>query len=342
MLTPDASTPSCGFPARYREVLSNILATGKRVPIGRSLSIASERVTIEKLNYGFTLEDPRDRLLVHPLRRLNIFTAVGRFVWMMSGSDRLRDIEFYEPRARVFSDDGLTIPGSSEGARLINAAPGLNQIAQIIDLIKRETHTRRAAAVTYFPGDVGRVSRDIPCVLGATYNVRFGVLHATTIMRANDALRVLPYDLFFFSMLAEIIAVMTGSQFGSYHHFSVSLHVYEDDRQEATDIVATPEPSPSSIPMGPIPGPDPWADATKLVQFEASVRAAWREVRRAFPDYVAEAMKTFDPYWRDFALIVVLHALRKCDVPQAEYRSAVASVKGELGPAFQAVLQLEG
>jgi Thymidylate synthase len=321
-----------GFDDEYRSLLGNLLKDGSRVRIGRSMSIASEEVTIELLNCALTLADPRDRILAHPLRSLNVFSAVGRFVWMMSGSNRLADIEFYEPRARTFSDDGLTVPGSSEGARLINPRPGLNQIENIIEVLKREVNTRRAAVVTYFPEDAGRVSRDIPCTLALVYNVRDGKLHATTVMRANDALRVLPYDLFLFSMLAEFVAVEVGAEFASYYHSSVSMHIYERDIGEATAIAMMP--SPESRRMAPMPETTTWSDILKLVDFEAHVRKNAHEIKTGWQAFVEDAMKIFDPYWRDFALVLILHALRKHVGAGPEFDRAAVRISNDLGPEF--------
>src|SRR5213596_589955 len=100
----------------FVETLATILERGRPVDIGESLSVAAGRRTIEILDHSFELLEPRARLLHDAIRRWNPFRAVGRLVWMLAGSDRVSDIEFYDPRAAAFSDDGLTIPGSSDGA----------------------------------------------------------------------------------------------------------------------------------------------------------------------------------------------------------------------------------
>jgi thymidylate synthase len=313
-----------GLFGAYRRLLADILERGKRVPIGESLSVASGQTTIELLNQSFTLNDPRDRALLHPLRCLNILSAVGRLTWILAGNSRLRDIEYYEPAAHNFSDDGLTISGSAEGARLFCARPGLNQIGKVVELLQRERNTRRGAVVTYFPEDVGRVSRDIPCTLALVYNIRDNRLHATTLMRANDALRILPYDVFLFSMLAEIVATAAGAELATYHHSSVSMHIYERDMREAEEVVAYTDP-PDGVAMDPMPEGDVWSAIRKLVDFESRARLDLAGSLDAYEALRQEALEGLQPYWRDFALVVLLTALSRMNLPEEVSRSAEAA-----------------
>lgn len=95
----------------------------------------------EQLNYQFSIQALLDRL--GP--RLPLDVATARFVWMMTANNRLADIAFYEPRVKSFSDDGLTVPGSSYGMRLRQPQPGLDQVANVINTLTSDRNTRRAA-----------------------------------------------------------------------------------------------------------------------------------------------------------------------------------------------------
>jgi thymidylate synthase len=78
--------------------------------------------------------------------------AVARFVWMVSGDDRLADIRFYEEAVTYFSDNQISVPGSNYGTRLFQPRPGLNQIEGVIARLKEDPETRRAAAVVVETG----------------------------------------------------------------------------------------------------------------------------------------------------------------------------------------------
>lgn len=294
----------------FRRVLSDVINDGQKLTAGESLSVGNNQTTYEALNYSLSLANPRDRFLFHPLRRLKLTATIGRFAWMMSGSNLLSGIEFYEPRVRHFSDDGLTVPGSCDGARLLQPKPGLNQIQKIIELLKSEPFTRRATVTIYQPEDAGRVSRDIPCTIGIVFNIRAGGLHATTIMRSNNAVRVLPYDLFLFSLLSEVVASAVGVALASYHHFAVSMHIYESDLALAKEIAAAPPPLKRTI-MKPMPLWTSMEESQKLVEFENELRANYMQLNeQSVREYSDRIAKGFADYWQGFAQILLFHALR--------------------------------
>jgi hypothetical protein len=63
--------------------------------------------------------------------------------------------------------------------------------------------------------------------------IRRNRLHTLTTMRSNDAYIGLPHDIFCFSMLQEVLARTLGVALGQYSHFVGSLHLYDENRDEA-------------------------------------------------------------------------------------------------------------
>jgi hypothetical protein len=82
----------------YKKTLSDVLSQTETIALADKTSIGGGREMLEARNYQFVLEDPRDRILWNPTRALNVYGAIARFFWMLSGNDRLKDIAFYEPR----------------------------------------------------------------------------------------------------------------------------------------------------------------------------------------------------------------------------------------------------
>jgi len=68
--------------------------------------------------------------------------------------------------------------------------------------------------------------------------IRDESLDAVVSMRSNDAVLGLPYDVFLFTFLQEMMAVELDLKLGAYHHFASSLHLYEKHRALATRVVA--------------------------------------------------------------------------------------------------------
>jgi len=237
---------------------------------------------------------------------------------MMSANDRLADIAFYDSRVATFSDDSFLIPGSNFGRRLRASRPGLDQILEIVRLLREDSSTRRAAAAVYFPEDAGRRSRDIPCMLGLTYNVRDNGLIATTIMRSNNVLRLAPYNLFETSLLSEVIAVEVGVPVGQLSHFAVSMHLYDDENAAAEELLrgnlhSVDQPTPPRMPGS----SNPLEQIDCLARLECEMRymaVALDEVK--VKRLISAAGDQLSEYWLSyFAILLSGTIARKSTMP---------------------------
>jgi thymidylate synthase len=273
----------------------------------------------EIIGFQVAISDPHKRVLVNPARPFSVISAVARFVWMVSGSDRLEDIAFYEPKVRPFTDNQLSIPGSSYGMRLFQPRPGLNQLEGVVERLKSESGSRRSAAVIWCPEDAVRMSNDIPCAFGTFYHARNGRLIATTVMRSNNAFLLLPFNVFEFSLIAEMVAVSVGMELGSYVHFAASMHVYDSQRDPAQRVIdayrtgmlnRNPPPSMDCIPAD----PPPLEQARKLAQLEAVLRHDHDALHaQNTADLLARGQAELHPYWLGFYRVLLAHALTKAD-----------------------------
>jgi len=295
--------------AAYVELLRDILNQPDFVESsGQTQSVGSGRRTKEVLNHRLTLANPRDRILWNSVRLFNPYVAIARFFWMLSGSDRLKDIELYEPRVSQFSDDALSVPGSDYGRRLFMPEPGLDQIKASVEGLKTDPSTRRAVAAIYAPEDAVRESRDIPCAFGIAFHAREGSLHATTIMRSNAAWGLLPYNVFEFTLLSELVSVQTGIPLGEYTHLALSMHVYENEIPQATeasrlDIADVPSP------MAAMPETNR-EDLKRIQQWEADLRYAASALNTTnYRDYISRCRDECHPYWVQLCLPLLAYVL---------------------------------
>lgn len=304
--------------------------------------LAGDRVESEKdssfevLHYLTGMSKPRCRIAGNPERPLNIVGAVARFVWMVAGSNRLEDIAFYEDKVRGYTDNDLTVPGSSYGKRLFDAAPGLDQIRGVIARLTEDRQTRQAAAVVWVPEDAVRTSRDIPCSFGMFFHVRGGKLVMCTVMRSNHAFRLLPYNFFEFSLLGEVVSATLGIPMGDYVHFAASMHVYGEMDNVRRLAEAPPG---TSIEMPLMPGPDeakPLAagaagsvkaadrardlatalgQVTELARTEAQLRHAY--TRAEFDAVRAQAKDRLNEYWLALFNVLAAWGAAKREWPEA-------------------------
>jgi thymidylate synthase len=329
----------------YREALLAILIDGSDVSGVQGDSVGRDQQTRELLNYSLELSDGRDRIVALANNKLRATLAVGRFVWMMAGSDRLDDIRFYESSGlagdrskgvSTFSDDGLSISGSNYGQRLFRPAPGVDQVESCIRLIRDDPVTRRAAMVIYRPEDAGRASHDIPCTFGTVLSPRDGRLHMTVIMRSNNAWVLLPFNIFEFTLLGEIIATETDLQLGAYHHFAVSMHLYEQHFEPAREAIGADALRLESFPEMPRQSLE---RVRQLCAWESSVRHRHQGLSKRDIQNELRALNTFGEFWAPFGRVILAKAA--LNAGKEEIASDIAAAtRGPLGQLLQMELGL--
>ncbi len=149
-----------------------------------------------------------------------------------------KDLDIYYPQ--VLSPK--IIPGVSYtyGQRLRNHQ-GIDQIAEIIELIKRRPFSKKQAA---FTADVTRdwardnVDKgDTPCLTQVLTSVQDGKLFMTTHFRSQDMVHGWPRNVFSLLRLQDLIAKETGYPRGPFSMITHSAHIYSDDYELVTKIL---------------------------------------------------------------------------------------------------------
>jgi thymidylate synthase len=195
--------------------------------------------TLELYPVAFAIRSPRRRCITNPERRWSLPLALGEFCWHATGSNELGFIEYYALRWREFAD-GVAIIGSCYGHNIFhgkNEQP--SQWDRLVHLLRVEPHSRRAV-LQLFDHQIGLDpdTRDAPCTCNIQFMIRDERLHAIVYMRSNDAIWGLPYDVFLFTMLQELLSCTLGIELGSYFHVAGSLHLYQRHFELAKRILS--------------------------------------------------------------------------------------------------------
>lgn len=234
-------------------MLRELLASGRDVDaVHDATSIGSRfahqpRKTLETICTIFTLSDPRKRWITNPNRRASFGFAVANTIWTLGGGNDVEAIAFYSNRAREFSNEGGILLGSV-GHRIIYGGGG-NQIEAVIDRLRVDGTSRRAVLQIFCAEDSVSPVKDTPCSLSIQFLLRDGRLKAITFMRSQSAVMVLPYDIFMFTMLQEVVATAVGAELGDYIHVCGSFHVYEDEMDALYAIVDGATATDGEVPM---------------------------------------------------------------------------------------------
>jgi thymidylate synthase len=209
----------------YQSVRSEMLRAPEVSPKGIK--------TKELRNVTIVLTKPWKRLGFHPMRKFSLPFAVAETAMLFNPTDMVQYISYINRRMMQFSDDGKTLHGSY-GRRI---AVNISLIQQILEM---DPYSRQAVLSVYSNvSDLGFKSKDIPCTLSLQFLLRdvheeMKELELYVTMRSNDLFWGLPYDLFMFTTLQEVMANSLNKaghvgtvKLGNYYHRATSLHVYE-------------------------------------------------------------------------------------------------------------------
>jgi thymidylate synthase len=261
------------FHAAYRKIIYEVLRKGGSVP-----SRVGE--TRELLNFTFSIDDPRDRLIGYPSRKADYGFAVGEFLWYARGADDLESMLYYNRRMGDFSDDGKTL-NSAYGKRIFNTlheVPGYPgsfyvQWDGIRQELRLNPDSRRAVITIMNAMDVGKAiscgTKDVPCTLSLQFLIRDGRLDMIVNMRSNDVIWGLTYDVFSFTLLQEMMAMELGVKLGRYHHHAGSMHIYSRHFEMCERILQESVDNMSASSMGTPLEPGQMA---LLLEFEHTIR----------------------------------------------------------------------
>lgn len=163
-------------------------------------------------------------------RKMSYTGMAAEALWIAGGSDRLADIEPWLPRYAEFSDDGVTLWGAY-GPRIDS------QMDSVVKKLVADRSTRQAVLTTWRPNP--SPTRDVPCTIGFTFQIRGARLHCHVHMRSSDVYLGFPYDAFAFTMVAAKVATMVNQRFletgadlvglGALFYTADSCHVYKRD-----------------------------------------------------------------------------------------------------------------
>jgi thymidylate synthase len=199
--------------------------------------------TREVLGAHLVLTDPRSRLVdLPPVRVVNPAFAVAEALWILSGSDGPWIFEYNKSLTR-YADHGVL--QGAYGPRMRCWHGRQDQLDAVRRQLLKDPDSRQAV-IQLFDAEHDRQGfRDVPCTLGYRFFLRDGRLHMHTTMRSQDVWLGLPYDLFAATLLQELLAGWLGAQLGEYRHTIDSLHLYDENSQDAlalTDGLPVPEP----------------------------------------------------------------------------------------------------
>jgi hypothetical protein len=184
--------------------------------------------------------NPRNRVVVSPVRDANPFFHLMESLWMLGGRNDVELPAYYASNMKNYSDDGKVLNGAY-GYRWRNHF-NHDQLSQwVIPELARDPASRRVVLQMWDglhdPKSVQNGTYDVPCNLACTFyltELRHSYeLDMTVFNRSNDSIfGALGANVVHFSMLQEYVACALGQingktvDVGVYNQVSSNLHLY--------------------------------------------------------------------------------------------------------------------
>lgn len=176
--------------------------------------------TKELISPQILIKNPRNRYAYHELRKFSLKYALVESLLIFDKTNELKYFEKYNNNIGNYSDDGVHLYGSY-GYRIAGS------IDDIIKKLSADSDSRQIVLPILRIEDVTKETKDIPCTLNLQFIIRDNKLNMIVNMRSNDIIWGLPYDVFVFTTMQEIVANTLGIEMGWYLHRPTSLHLYE-------------------------------------------------------------------------------------------------------------------
>ena len=178
-------------------------------------------------NVGFEIENPMDNLIDDKDRNWKWDYAEAEWQWYLSGDNHIKTLgDIYgkvpEIWKRMADDRGYV--NSNYGWQWKRQ----NQIDYVINLLKENPKTRRAAISIYDAKEHHEYKHDTPCTYAVQFTIVGQKLNMCVTMRSNDLWYGFCNDQYCFSKLQELVAIETGLLIGNYYHFAHNLHLYNN------------------------------------------------------------------------------------------------------------------
>ena len=178
-------------------------------------------------NIGFTITNPKTRIIIDNKRNWNKDYAEAEWQWYLNG----------DPNIKVLGDMYGKVPEiwkrMADPSGNVNSNYGYqwernDQLGEVINILKNYRETRQATISIYDGKEIDKYTYDTPCTYAIQFTIVNNLLHMCVTMRSNDLWYGICNDQYQFSKLQELISERIKVNMGTYYHFAHNLHIYSD------------------------------------------------------------------------------------------------------------------
>ncbi|MCZ4353035.1 thymidylate synthase [Roseovarius aestuarii] len=236
---------------QYHDALKTVLECGER---------SSDRTGTGTISH-FGLQSRYAMADGFPLvttKKLHLRSIVHELLWFLSGDTNIRYLQengvsiwnewadengdlgpVYGAQWRRFPALGAAA-GELEGAEVFRAR-SVDQIADLVEMIRTSPDSRRLVVSAWNPGDVPQMALP-PCHTMWQVRIIGGRLHLQLYQRSADMFLGVPFNIASYALLLHMLAHVTGYQPGDFVHTLGDAHIYSNHMDQVqTQLARTPK-----------------------------------------------------------------------------------------------------
>jgi thymidylate synthase len=157
-------------------------------------------------------------------KKLPLKAIVHELLWFLKG----------ETNIKYLKDNGVSGPVYGSQWRSWPAPDGrrIDQIAGVIDMIRRNPDSRRLIVSAWNPAEVDKMALP-PCHCLFQFYVANGKLSCQLYQRSGDAFLGVPFNIASYALLTMMVAQVTGLKPGDFVHSFGDVHLYSNHLDQA-------------------------------------------------------------------------------------------------------------
>jgi len=192
--------------------------------------------------------DLADGFPVVTTKKLHLRSIIHELLWFLKGDTNIAYL--HENKVFIWDEwadaDGNLGPVYGAQWRSWPTPEGgsIDQIADLVDQIKRNPDSRRLIVSAWNPAEIGRMALP-PCHCLFQFYVADGRLSCQLYQRSADIFLGVPFNIASYALLTMMIAQVTGLTAGEFIHTLGDAHLYANHVEQADlQLARTPKPLP--------------------------------------------------------------------------------------------------
>lgn len=217
----------------YHDLVRLVLEQGKR---------KSSRTGVDTISYfgAFYKVDLTQGFPLLTTKKMEWKSLLHEVLWYLSGENHIRNLKNHTKIWDAWADENGNLetaygyywrhfPSAVKDAQGNWKVTEVDQIAYVINEIKRNPNSRRLVISAWEPGNA-TTSKLPPCHYTFAFNVQGNKLNCHLTQRSGDIALGIPFNLAAYSILTQIIAQETGLELGEFAHTIIDAHIYVADK----------------------------------------------------------------------------------------------------------------